>query len=472
MVTYDILLNTLFFFLGILSYLFDAPIVLYVFILLIFITNLIHGIRNAETSMLFIVFNITFFVFLLSRELTGLIFEKSLYFTFSDEITKKILLLLLASLYFLMIGHHLGNKKRFRIGNIGKNSATYFYGKKDISNRINILKVRRVSLILMYVGAIATIAINIEKTLFLGTTSYVDSYISYKSNLPYIVLKFADIYLIAFFSFLATLPSKRECKIPIYLYIIIGIISLGTGQRNQFVIHILMVIVYLYYRQNIDKDEKWKPRHMVLYVVILSPIIILFLYFWGFYRNGISISGLSFKDVIQDFFVTQGKSVDLIGYSMTYSDVIPDNRWYSFGDVLDFLQNNVISQNLFGLEKYKQNTAEYAMNMHSFGQLITYLVAPSKYLSGGGLGSNYIAEAFVDFGIAGVIIWNTVYGWILGTLTRIRDTSWIKLTLLFFMVSKILYAPRSSTSSFIASTFSLINILVLVFIVFISKSKK
>lgn len=465
MIEYDIFFNTVIFIFGILFYIVDEPVILFIAVFLIFTINMLYGIKNAESSMSFIVFNITFFVFLLSRELIGLIFEKSFYFLFSDEIINKILLLLLISLYCLAIGHHLGKRKKNKIRSRTYNDFINIYDKN------NILKIRKISQFFMYIGALGTILINIEKILFLEGTSYVDSYISYKSSLPYIVIKFADIYMITFFSFLATLPSKKECKLPIILYIFIGIFSLGTGQRNQFVIHGLMVIVYLYYRQYIETNENWKPKNMKFYVIFFVPILILFLYFWGFYRNGVSISGLSLKYILQDFFVTQGKSVDLIGYSMTYSEEIPHNRLYSLGDVLDFLQNNVVSHNLLGLAKYKQNTEEYALYMHSFGQLITYLVAPLKYLSGGGLGSNYIAEAFIDFGIIGVIIWNLIYGWILGALYRIKNISWLKLTLFFFMLSKILYAPRSSASSFLVATFSFINILVLLFIIIISKLK-
>lgn len=466
MVKWDTLFNSVLFFGGIIAYLSEESFFLFGIIILIFLINIIRGIKNIETSMLFVVFNITFFIFLLSRELIGLLFDRKFMLSFQQNIVNRIFLLLLISLYFLMIGHHFGQSKRIVIGNIGNRVIKKTYDFNVIK------KVRKISLIIMYVSSIATIAVNVEKMLYLSVTSYVDSYISYHSSLPYIIVKLADVYLISFFAYLATLPDKKESRLPLLLYVLTGMISLGTGQRNQFVIHIFMVIVYLYYRQSIAPTENWKPRYMKIYVIVFVPFMIFFLYYWGFYRNGISISGKGIKDVFRDFFVTQGKSVDLIGYAITYAERIPNNRLYSFGDVIDFFYNNVISQSLFGFEKYKQNTAEYAMNMHSFGQLITYLVAPTKYLVGGGLGSNYIAEAYVDFGVFGVAVWNLVYGWLLGAISKVRSTSWLKLTFLFFMVSEILYAPRSSASSFLASTFNLINILFIIVIFVLSRSKR
>ena len=144
MVKWDTLLNSVLFFFGIIAYLTEEPFFLFGTIILMFSINMISGIRNAETSMLFVVFNITFFVFLLSRELIGLLFDGQFMFPFHQDIVNTILLLLLISLYFLMVGHHLGQSKRIVIGNLGNrvNEITY----EDCV----IQKVRKISLIIMY----------------------------------------------------------------------------------------------------------------------------------------------------------------------------------------------------------------------------------------------------------------------------------------------------------------------------------
>lgn len=112
MVKWDTLFNSVLFFGGIIAYLSEESFFLFGIIILIFLINIIRGIKNIETSMLFVVFNITFFIFLLSRELIGLLFDRKFMLSFQQNIVNRIFLLLLISLYFLMIGHHFGQSKR------------------------------------------------------------------------------------------------------------------------------------------------------------------------------------------------------------------------------------------------------------------------------------------------------------------------------------------------------------------------
>ena len=125
---------------------------------------------------------------------------------------------------------------------------------------------------------------------------------------------------------------------------------------------------------------------------------------------------------------------------------------------------------MFGFEKYAQYTPEYALNMNSFGQFVTYMVAPSKYLAGGGLGSCYIAELVADFGVVAVVAGNLIYGLLIGAASKYKPRSWVQYAFLFNMISILIYAPRSSASDFIASTFNLINIAVVCFVYFWASS--
>ena len=46
------------------------------------------------------------------------------------------------------------------------------------------------------------------------------------------------------------------------------------------------------------------------------------------------------------------------------------------------------------------------------------MVDPQRFLGGGGLGSSYIAEAWVDFGYVGIIVVNFVFGILLSQLHK------------------------------------------------------
>lgn len=111
------------------------------------------------------------------------------------------------------------------------------------------------------------------------------------------------------------------------------------------------------------------------------------------------------------FFQGQGVSVNVIGYAKECEGTYPEtNISYTFGPIIQELKHNPVS-NFFGLFPfYKSQELEAVYHNNNFGATITYLVDPQRFLGGGGLGSSYIAEAWVDFGYVGIIVVNFVFG--------------------------------------------------------------
>ena len=89
---------------------------------------------------------------------------------------------------------------------------------------------------------------------------------------------------------------------------------------------------------------------------------------------------------------------------------------YSFTNIpgiIDSYGNNFIFQLLGIGQEFKSNTAEIALNGHSLGSYLTYTYQTERFLLGGGMGSSFIAESWLDFGYIGVVGFSFIYGIIL-----------------------------------------------------------
>lgn len=465
---YDCIFNLLLIIISLIAINFCSDIFVFVVAIIMCVSSIAFNIRDINGKAVYIAFFSLIFLFLLSRDFISLILYGELALPFSQETNKRVLLCVLFSMFFLTLGSYCSENYKVRFGKRYTISLDHSYDNSYHSDLIN-EKRKIVSKTIMYISFMASFAVVVEQVMYVSALSYYDLYLTYSSKLPGIVVKFGDMYSIAFFAFLACLPTKKECKLPIALYALLGFISLGTGQRNQMIIHLIVIIIYLLYRQFLSNGtEIWLPRKYMIAIVLCIPFIISFLYFWGNYRIGNSTQEVKYSEILVNFLNGQGKSIDIIGYAMTYN--MPSGKLYSFGDIIDFFINSYFSKFVLGVKTYKQYTPEYALNMHSFGQYITYVVAPTKYLAGGGIGSSYIAEAYVDFGYWGIGVWSFVYGIILTQFSKINKHSWIKMSFLLFAISKILMAPRTSASGFIAATFNFINIFTILLIYIISKS--
>lgn len=428
----------------------------------ILIHNLLYSCEQFSERIIFFAFNITFFTFLVGRlvikSLTNYvdIYNNNKFgLDFNDEqIIWSIFVILFLSLLFLFIGYSLFKSDE-------KINLNKFSG---IQARISIVSIALVSKWLFYFTAIFNVLILLDQARFTNTAGYTELYASYTSSYPYFFVKLAEMSPGALFMYLATLPTKRKSLIPLLLYLSIGTLSLLVGNRNEFVLNILIVIIYLCLRNITDKEEKWFGKKEIIICLSIFPVLILLLNAISYIRVDSTVATNSFMSAVNDFFYKQGVSVNLIGYAQTLSDQLPQGKIYTFGRITDFIRNNAITQILTDSPKYASQTIESALYANSFSDSVSYLLSPHRYINGWGYGSSYIAELFKDFGYLGVIIGNFLFGAILALMSRLFKMNiigvWISLT----MTRLLLYAPRDTATSFIVSTFSLINILTIVII--------
>lgn len=441
---------------------------------IMFINNIIYALRDFKGNFLFFAFQLTFFVFLMGADFASMFAQSvdlkvNLLDQFPNAIKTHIYITLLLSLTAFNIGFTTYKAKQ---------TATI---KFDI-NSSYIYKLRKYSKNLMYLCSVFAILINLEKAIFVQLTGYKEFYLSYSSNLPFIVVKLATFYTTCFYIYLSTLPNRREANIPILLFLLINALTLGYGQRNGIMLAALFVLFYFIFRQkikdNTDNDVWITKRHFVI-LLLSFPFILFFLYAYNYIRSDIELDTYeSLFDNFLAFFYQQGGSIKIIGLEKEFSNskLFPNEFMYSMGYIVDLFQQNFLFKQFNLYPSYPSQSYELAMYGHNFGATMTYLWRPDLYYIGIGLGSCYIAEIYHDFGYIGVFIINYIYGILLNLVNSISFKNNWSLFAIFIIIDSILYSPRSGALDFINSFFSIsivgLALLIHFYIIYINPSHK
>ena len=159
--------------------------------------------------------------------------------------------------------------------------------------------------------------------------------------------------------YLATLPSKRELKVPLFIFLITEIATILSGGRTKAVTVIIFIIAYFVYREmknRKDNDIKyeWMKKHYVKLIILLIPFVVSFLSVYNLIRSNIKVDNFSIKKEFIQFFDDQGESVKLIGYVKKYKTQLPKtNKTYLFGPIISYFKNGVIGKKIFKIVKIK-----------------------------------------------------------------------------------------------------------------------
>lgn len=415
------------------------------------------SISKIRNRMAFFLFLVCFLLFLLGQYITFLFNDGSVKF---DEATNLFILeLLVVSLICLWIGHKLYE---------GKNKNQ----NKDIEIRQIkwVLSMRKISSLSFWITAPLYFANIMNRVTFVREYSYLESYTLYTGSNT--ILSYGQIICqTSFFIYLATMPSKKRSKYLIIAYLIINCLSLNAGGRATAVSSILLIAFYFMYREynREEGEEQWIKKNYIVIGIIAFPFLIIFLSFWGYYRMGdfSSLQKMNLQDHIWNFISASGSSSDIIGYTKQFEDYLPEtNMNYSFGYLINFIR----STPLFGGISYQQNTVEMALNGNSLGQTLSYFVMPYTYLNGGGLGSCYIAENWVDFGLLGVSLFNIFLGYILGWLSNFGKRNVFQVMICLMVMKNIFILPRETFLYVIRDFTSIIFLLTCIGVAIVAKA--
>lgn len=442
------------FFMFIVGLLNSNTLTLDISVLLLWIGNVLFCIRKLKKRVFFFAFHVTFFTFLLGRTVANIINGKEDYFTFSNAILVHTKVCLFIALISLKVSYCFfeNYKITFREKTVHSSRKMIYSGSKYNS-------IRMVSKYLLFFTFIFDVMVIVEKSIFVISNGYAEYYVSYASHLPYVVVKLGDAFHVALFVFLATMPSKKEAKLPLILYFIESVLSLGTGKRTNFVVPLIILILYFIIRNDINPGQKpWLTKKHVYLIAATIPFLLIFLLsvntirFTGSSSNG--ETGESLHKQIVGFFESTGFSVNVISYEKLYEKRIPDVI-YSIGNTVEYLKENILTQLFFDFPVYKNQTIEKALYGTDFTQIITYLYSPTYYLLGRGFGSCYIAEAYHDFGYIGIVLWSSIYSALLYYVYNYKNKGILYIAMSLCMFKYVLIAPRNVASGFLTELVNL-----------------
>lgn len=437
-------------------------------ILLIFIVWLsifFEAWRKIRERVVLFSFCMTFFTFLLGRLVLPLFASLQPDYHenmsgFNDDLWNFTYYSLFISLVFVYFGFILGEKS----------ASKELYLRKD-QNFNYIAIIRSLSKKLVYLSFIFKLLTTVEIIWYVYNNGYLALYLEPPHTLPYVVYKMADLFTLSVYIFMATMPNKKESRFVLALYLLDSVLSIFTGRRGTFMFAALVLFIYMYIRNSISPNEGWITNRMKRIGIAAVPFVLIGMYFIGFVRAEAELDDSGASNALLSFFYSQGGSVQLIGLTKESIDKLPNGQCYLLGPILHIFDGTTIG-NILGFKSYEPQSPALAMHGDSLGDYLTYRYNPTRYLSGGGYGSCYIAEAYADLGIIGIALVSYVLGWLLSRFKLwMLSNVWLS-TLSFYMLFGILHAPRGQAFSFLKEMLTPTTIIIMFLIHYYATRRK
>ncbi|HAP2865770.1 TPA: O-antigen polysaccharide polymerase Wzy family protein [Enterococcus faecalis] len=405
--------------------------------------NLVYSFKNFGQKSVFFFFNITIFVFLLSRPFISF-FRNRIWWHWGYSGSNFAMNVLYLTLIGILIGAMLF--QRFGL----KDFDSKLEKQKYPTYRIYLMKF---SLVFYFITLIVSVYGDMEKLIFVRSTSYEEFYASFSSNLPtYVqVLGLMMPYVVCIY--LACMPKKGISYMVLGSYVISSFPTFLMGQRGPLILKIIFALLYFIIRDYLQDSQKWISKFEKIVIILATPLMIVLMGAFNYIRANSSIETNGFFSLIVDFFFKQGTSFDTIIFGHDFLDKLPfiDVKNYTFGSFIDSFKYGFIGQKLFnGIGLPSTNSPEKGMISNSLAHNLAYVYRKDEYLAGNGNGSSYLLEIFADYGYIGVFIASILLGIILIFLVvSFKRNNLLLSTIALICISNILFIPRSDATSWL-----------------------
>ena len=432
-----------------------------IIIFLYWIYSVIYCITDLKRNSLILIMLLCFFTFIISRPLISL-FRGDEWWYFSDVAISKALISIFLSLAFIMIGNKIylhilykrnDNKINFKKTNI--NRRKIIKAKKVLVNRHFESKIIFVIFCFVIITGVFCLYMEVSNYISLHGIDYSKVYTAAVPNHNIIVRVMSSLYIYIFILYLVTMPKKKYVYILLMFFIITSVPSFLLGSRNVLVLRVIFSLLYVFFRNYTRYyDEVWITKKIKIALMVSVPIFVVFMGAYNYIRADENIDS-SPMELIVDTFYKQGTTFDTICQGFEYEEKLKDNKKisYSFGDIIDYLVHNTISQKIFSTKAFPSgNSLIVVREGNSLAHKLSYYVLGEfSYLDGHGRGTSYILETYMD----GSYLWLSLYSILLGVyLTIFFDLINKNKVLLSFIVLMSIYEifllPRFSASGFIS----------------------
>lgn len=320
--------------------------------------------------------------------------------------------------------------------------------------------IRQISVLVLFFSSIAFFYVLFQTVLYVFQHGYLASYVKQaEQNVPSVISRMSMFFVPSFAVFLATLPNRKQMRFPMVLYGIYMLISLFTGRRNTFVCEALMLIIYFVLRDSLlPKEQRVLTRKKVVWAVVLAVVLMYVLEMIAELRAGYSVRHKNVFSSLVNFIYSQGASFRVVIQTVNCWDRFDHSTGYQFlfYPFEKYAHNNTLLHSIFGFTPIVEaQNMNFVSTTHNFAHVITYMVDPTRYLTGGGFGTSYVAEAYVAYGMAGVAVMSAVVGVVFRFFSSMLTRSWVVLALCLLAVKDFVYIPRNFALSWVIDVFSI-----------------
>lgn len=276
-----------------------------------------------------------------------------------------------------------------------------------------------------------------------------------------IVNQLETLFRVAIAMFFATYPKRKQLRIPLVLYICYTLLYLGVGDRTNLAVLFMMLIWYFSeykkkYSLGLRNSRRFNLKER-LKIIILGVVLLLVFSIWNEIRYGFgtgrefSVSN-SNSSMIIDFLSSQGRSYNTVLKALTIDKIgiltISDRLVMLFQPLLHQLEG--MSLNIFNWDILHEQGGFMFTKVPSSADLISIFTNSSIYLSGGGLGTSYLAEGILLGGYFGVLITSLIVSAIIIFASyKTKDNYW-KRSFVIFSFMYIMRLPRDYTFGILA----------------------
>ena len=249
---------------------------------------------------------------------------------------------------------------------------------------------------------------------------------------------------------------RERSVIWFWVLVLYAFLSMATGQRGPAM---LMILVGVYYsvRYGIIRISLTKVGIMF---AIAVPMLILMQQLRAQQDNELD------QDIVTDFFWGNLTSFSVLQIAVEDYDKLDYHVSDFFGNIR-FRLSGFLTGGSFG-EAGKDSQTIQAVKYKMWSGYISYHVNSGSYYSGGGMGGNYVGQAYAAGKEPVVLIVAFLVGLFLCWLDRnIITNKVIKGFIIFMIIQSVIYIPRDNLMDFVTDLIEPLIMLMFVYIMYV-----
>ena len=271
----------------------------------------------------------------------------------------------------------------------------------------------------------------------------------------------------AYIVLLSTLPKVWKVRKQTTALLIYNILLLFSGSRTGLLRVLFLIVSYFFIMRHSYERIVIPKKKIVKYTVIAFISIYIFATLFTNVVNFRTGTTYYLKDInpIINLISSEGRTWRIVidTFDVYKNTTFNQHLRYYFMPLINTITLQFIFQKI-GLSFLQASpyTSEYAINSYDYSHYYTYISNQALYLSGGGLGSSYLAESYFFGQYFGVVFHSILIGFFLSTFLCKVNKSLLKNAYMWTFIYNIFWSPRGSALGPFFSFFSFSNVIIFI----------